>query len=308
MHADGTGTRVDRGHGEIGFIGLGLIGLPMAVNLADRGVRLVAWNRSSERAEPLRQMGAHVASTVDEVFRRCETVFLMLANEGVTDHVLGRGTPEFAERVSGRLLVSAGSVTPDYSRGLAADIVVAGGRFVETPVGGSTKQAETGELVAMCGGDPQDIDEIRPLLDAMFRDTIVCGTAGHGLLMKLALNHYVVVAAAALAEIVHYADRIGLDLNAFQHAFEAGPLASEFTRFKLPKLVQRDFSVHATTTDVCENTRLIGEVARDANVAAPLLDLSRELYLENVARGNADVDVLSVIEVFEARTADRNRR
>ncbi|MER7793202.1 NAD(P)-dependent oxidoreductase [Streptomyces sp. NPDC097640] len=287
---------------EIGFVGLGVMGQPMALNLAKAGTRLVVWNRSTERAEPLRALGASVAGSVDEVFSRTRTVIVMLVNEQVTDAVLGRGTPEFAKLVSGHVIVSMGSTAPDYARGLAADVDAAGGRFVEAPVSGSKKPAEAGQLVAMLGGAPDTVSEVRPLLAPMCRETVVCGPVGNGLLMKLAVNLYLNTMLAGLAEAVHFADRHGLDLDNFKEAVDAGPMACGVTRVKIPMLIERNFSVQAATSDAYASTRLIADAARATGVASPLLDLSSSLYGESVGLGNGRLDMVSVIEAIEART------
>ena len=93
------GTAGDSPDKRVGFIGLGVMGQPMALNLARAGVELIVWNRTPERAEPLRASGAVVAGSVDEVFDGAQAVLVMLSNEEVTDQVLGRGTPDFARRV-----------------------------------------------------------------------------------------------------------------------------------------------------------------------------------------------------------------
>ncbi|MFD4605165.1 NAD(P)-dependent oxidoreductase [Streptomyces sp. NPDC058464] len=251
-----------RAEEEIGFIGLGVMGQPMALNLAKAGTRLVVWNRSPERTEPLRALGATVAGTVEEVFGRTRTVIVMLVDEQATDAVLGRGTPAFARLVSGHVVVSTGSTAPDYARGLAADIAAAGGRFVEAPVSGSKKPAEAGQLVVLLGGDPDTVAEVRPLLAPMCRETVMCGPAGHGLLTKLAVNLYLNTMLAGLAEAVHFADRNGLDLTTFKAAVDAGPMASDVTRVKLPMLIERDFSVQAAASDAYASCILIADAAR----------------------------------------------
>jgi len=152
---------------EVGFVGLGVMGQPMALNLARAGTRLVVWNRSPAAADPLREAGAAVAASVEDVFERTRIVMLMLVNEAVLDEILQRGTPGFAELVSRHVIVSMGSNSPDYSRGLAADIAAAGGCYVEAPVSGSRKPAETGQLVSLLGGDPETVAEVRPLLSPM---------------------------------------------------------------------------------------------------------------------------------------------
>ncbi|GGM64680.1 NAD(P)-dependent oxidoreductase [Microbacterium saperdae] len=286
---------------RIGFIGLGVMGQPMALNLARAGISLLVWNRTDGRAEPLRAAGAEVAADVDEVFRRTSTVFLMLVDEQVTDEVLGRGTTAFAERVGWHLIVSTGSTSPEYSRGLASDIRAAGGRFVESPVSGSRIPAEAGQLVALVGGDADDVSEIAPLLEPLTKTVIHCGPVGHGLLMKLAVNHYLVISIAGLAEAVHFADGHGLDLDVLSTALNSGQLASDITRAKLPKLAAREFSVQAATADGLANARLVSRSAQARGVASPLLDVSEELYREAVALGNARIDMSSVIDAIAAR-------
>ncbi len=154
----------------------------------------------------------------------------------------------------------------------------------------------------MLGGDPDTVAEVRPLLAPMCRETVLCGPVGSGLLMKLAVNLYLDTMLVGLAEAVHFADRNGLDLATFQAAIDSGPMASDVTRVKIPKLVTRDLSVQAATADAYANTRLIADAARAVGMASPLLDLSSDLYGESVALGNGRLDMVSVIEAIEART------
>ncbi|MFF4899735.1 NAD(P)-dependent oxidoreductase [Streptomyces sp. NPDC001068] len=285
-----------------GFVGLGVMGQPMALNLARAGTPLVVWNRTADRAEALRAAGARVAAGVEEVFARARVVFVMLLDEGVTDSVLGRGGPEFGKLVAGRVVVSMGSTAPEYARGLAADVHAAGGRFVEAPVSGSRKPAEAGQLVAMLGGDRDTVEEVRPLLAPMCRETVHCGGAGTGLLMKLAVNLYLNTTVAALAEAVHFAQRQDLDLETFRAVVESGQLGSGVTRVKVPMLAGHDFTVQAATSDAYASTRLIADAARAAGIATPLLDLSSDLYGESVRMGNGRLDMSSVLTALEART------
>lgn len=285
-----------------GFVGLGVMGQPMALHLARAGTPLVVWNRTPARTEALRAAGARVAASAEEVFARARVVILMLLDETVTDTVLGRGGPAFGKLVADRTLVSMGSTAPQYARGLAADVQAAGGRFVEAPVSGSRKPAEAGELVAMLGGDPDTVAEVRPLLAPMCRETVHCGPAGSGVLMKLAVNLYLDTTIAALAESVHFARRQGLDLDTFRAVVDSGQLGSGVTRVKIPMLAAHDFTVQAATADAYANTRLIADAARAAGIATPLLDLSSDLYGESVRLGNGRLDMSSVLTAIESRT------
>ncbi|MGW7512765.1 NAD(P)-dependent oxidoreductase [Streptomyces massasporeus] len=287
----------------VGFIGLGVMGQPMALNLARAGTRLVVWNRTPERCEPLRPAGAEVAASAGDVFRRASTVFLMLADETSVDAVLGRGTPDFAPRVAGHTVVHMGTTAAEYSCGLQEDIRAAGGRYVEAPVSGSRVPAERGELVGMLAGDDDAVATVRPLLAPLCRETFGCGAVPGALLLKFSVNLFLIAVVTGLAEAFHFAERHGLDQRLLRDVLDAGPMASAVSRVKAPKLLERDFSVQAAAADVLKNNRLIAEAARKADLASPLLDVCHALYDETVRRGHGGEDMVAVLHALEARTA-----
>ncbi|GGS05717.1 MULTISPECIES: NAD(P)-dependent oxidoreductase [Streptomyces] len=289
---------------NVGFIGLGVMGGPMALRLAHAGTPLVVWNRTPHRAEPLRAAGAEVAADAAEVFARAGVVLLMLADEAAVDAVLGRGTPELAARVAGRVIVHMGTTAPEYSRALEADIRAAGGRYAEAPVSGSRVPAEQGRLVAMLAGEEDAVAAVRPLLAPMCRETFGCGAVPGALLMKLSVNLFLITQVTGLAEAFHFAERQGLDRRLFLEVLDAGPMASAVSRMKAPKLRERDFSVQAAALDVLKNNRLIADAARDARLASPLLDVCHALFRETVARGHGGEDMVAVLRAIEARTAE----
>ncbi|MFF2511092.1 NAD(P)-dependent oxidoreductase [Streptomyces sp. NPDC058086] len=290
--------------GSVGFIGLGVMGQPMALNLARAGTPLVVWNRTAARTEPLRAAGAEVAADPAEVFARSRVVFLMPANGSVTDTVLGRGTADFTARVEGRTVVPMGTTSPEYSRGLEAEVRAAGGRYVEVPVSGSRVPAEAGRLVAMLAGDPAAVEEVRPLLGPMCHESFDCGPVPNALLMKLSVNLFLITLVTGLSEAFHFADRQGLDRKLFLEVLDAGPMASGVSRMKAPKLRDRDFAVQAAARDVLMNNELIAGAARRAGLASPLLDVCHALFGETVAQGHGGSDMVAVLRAIEARSGE----
>lgn len=282
----------------VGFVGLGVMGQPMAVNLARAGVDLVVWNRTPARAEPVRAAGARVAATAAEVFARADVVFVMLADGPAIDAVLGG----VADDLTGRVVVHMGTTSPEYSRGLEARVRARGGSYVEAPVSGSRLPAEAGRLVGMLAGNPGAVEAVRPLLAPMCAEAITCGPVPNALLMKLSVNLFLITMVTGLAEAVHFADRHGLDLRQFVSVLDAGPMASFVSRGKALKLVTRDFDVQASIADVLYNNRLVAEAARRAGVASPLLDACHALYGEALALGHGDADMAAVLHAIEART------
>jgi 3-hydroxyisobutyrate dehydrogenase len=286
----------------VGFLGLGVMGQPMALNLARAGTPLVVWNRTAGRTEPLRAAGADLADSPAEVLARTGVTFLMLADEFAIDSVLGRGTPDFATRVAGRTVVHMGTTSPEYSHGLEADIRAAGGSYAEAPVSGSRVPAEAGRLVAMLAGDEDVVGTVRPLLGPMCHETFLCGPAPNALTMKLAVNLYLITLVTGLGEAFHFAERQGLDRGLFLDVLDAGPMASGVSRMKAPKLLTQDFAVQAAARDVLQNNRLIAEAARKAGLASPLLDVCHALYDETVTLGHGGSDMVAVLRAIEART------
>jgi 3-hydroxyisobutyrate dehydrogenase len=285
-----------------GFIGLGVMGQPMALRLARAGTPLVVWNRTVARCEPLREAGASVAATPAEVFRRARTVILMLADDAAIDAVLCRGTQRFADQLGGRTIVHMGTTAAGYSRALEADVERAGGRYVEAPVSGSRGPAEEGRLVAMLAGQEGPVAGVRPLLAPLCHQAFACGAVPGALLMKLAVNIFLITQVTGLAEAYHFADRHNLDRSLFLDVLDAGPMASTVSRAKAAKLLKHDFSVQAGILNVLENNRLIAEQARSSSLASPLLDVCHTLYGETAALGYGDADMAAVLHAIEART------
>ncbi|WP_319519165.1 NAD(P)-dependent oxidoreductase [uncultured Martelella sp.] len=284
-----------------GFIGLGTMGTPMALNLVQAGMPVIVWNRTPERCMPLEKAGAAVAPTAGDLFSRCETVLLMLENERATDAVLGRGTDRFAERVGGHCIVSMGTVSAAYSRTLSDEITAAGGHYVEAPVSGSRKPAEAGQLVGMLAGAPEDMKRLHSLLAPVCKQVFECGAVPAALQMKLAVNAFLITMVTGLAESGHFAARHGLDMDKFAEILNAGPMASDVSKVKIDKLRHRNFTRQAGISDVLKNSRLVADAARSAGTAFPLMEACVALYAETEALGNPEDDMIAVIRAFEAR-------
>jgi 3-hydroxyisobutyrate dehydrogenase len=288
---------------RVGFIGLGAMGMPMSLNLVRAGIALIVWNRSPAKSQILGDAGAHAAATVDEVFEQASTVFMMLFDRPAIDAVLGRGTPRFSTLIAGRTVVNLSSIAPEDSRALEREVLAVGGRFLEAPVSGSRVPAERGQLVAMLAGDQTVADAVRPLLAPMCREAVYCGPAGNGLLMKLAVNLFLIVMVNGLTEAVHFADRCGLERERLQAVLDAGPMASAVSRLKLASLIANDFTPHAAIADALNSTQLITAAAAQARTVCPLIESCRELYGETAASGFATQDMVAVIKTMEARSA-----
>lgn len=278
---------------KVGFIGLGNMGAAMAENLARAGHELVVWNRTPEKASQLAERSACVAAagSAAEVFQRTPVVILMLANAAAIDKVLRRSTAQFAQLVSGHTVIHMGTTSPEYSSALAADIVAAGGQYIEAPVSGSRVPAKQGKLVGMLAGDRAVVDSVSALFEPLCAQTFYCGDVPQALRMKLSVNLFLITMVSGLAEATHFAQCSGLDLAVFQAIVNAGPMASSVSTMKLAKLVEQNYAVQASISDVLMNTEVIFEAARAGGIHSPLLAICRGLFgrAEQLGHGNADM-------------------
>ena len=284
---------------KLGFAGLGLMGRPMASNIVQAGFPLAAYSRSAGPREALERLGARTFGEAAELFDACDTVILMLADDCSTDAVLGRGTAGFGRQVRGKLIVNMGTHAPAWSKALETDLVAAGARFVEAPVSGSRGPAEAGELVAMLAGDPNGIEQLRPLLTHLCRETIATGPVPSAMACKISVNLYLIASVAALAEGMALAKKLGLDPDVFARVIGQGPLGSDVARAKLHKMIIRDFAPEASIRDVCKNACLVADTAATAKLDAQALGSARRLFEGVLQGGGSELDMAGVITAWD---------
>ena len=278
----------------VGFIGLGTMGAPIAARLLGQGAKLVVWNRTRSKCQPLAQAGAAVAESVEDLCERCETLLLMVTDGTAIDAVLARGGPGFAARVRGRTIVSLSTIPAAHSAGLARDIAAAGGRYVEAPISGSRRPAEQGQLVAMLAGKESDVRRVQAVLAPACRDMVACGPVPNALLMKHATTLVLIPTMISLAEAAAFVRQAGLSMEAFASTLLAGQMASDLLRAKLPKLVAQDWTPHSSTSNVLLSGEATGATVRQAGGHAPLLEEACRLVAAARDRGLGDKDVLAM--------------
>ena len=299
------GPRVYRmGQRRVGFIGLGIMGAPMAANLAKRGFDVVVWGRSRSAVDDAVTAGARAAESVADLFAQVDTVILMLRDEAAVDAVLARGTDQFPHLAAGHTIVQMGTFTTAFSRALADEVEAVGGQYVEAPVSGSRGPAVAGTLVAMIAGSDDAIARVEPLIDAMCGQRFRCGAVPEALATKLAVNTFLVTMVTGLAEAFHIGERTGVDLAVLRDVLAAGPMASVVSQGKALKVTEGDLSPQAALADVLKNARLIERAAEAAGAAHPLTSASRSLYEDAVEAGWGGLDMIGVIDALRAR-ADR---
>ncbi|KAL6238624.1 hypothetical protein BDW75DRAFT_237297 [Aspergillus navahoensis] len=223
---------------NIGFIGLGVTGTPMVLDLSRR-FPLTFWNRTASKFFTLSQAGARVGETLRDLAENADVIFTMLFDETAFKSVW---TPLLKEALRGKILINTRSVSIRSSRYLAEVTSKVGAYFIEMPVSGSKSPAEQGQVVGMIAGDPCIAQRIKPIVKpAIVKDAVHRGAIDSGLRTKYAVNLYLITMTAGLAESMALARALVLDTKAFGQVLNAGPMASPYSKLKVVKMTSRDY-------------------------------------------------------------------
>lgn len=227
---------------KIGFIGLGIMGTPMAKNLLGAGHELVVYDRSEEKMGEVVKAGAKGAASSREVAEKCRLVITMVPNSPhVKAAVLGKdGVLEGAK--AGDILIDMSSIAPLASQEVYKACKEKGVRMIDAPVSGGEPKAIDGTLSIMVGGDRETFDEVYDVLMVMGGSAVYCGDSGAGNMTKLANQIIVAVNIAAVSEAFMLASKAGVDPEKVFDAIRGGLAGSTVMEAKVPKILGRDFS------------------------------------------------------------------
>ncbi|MFW5906548.1 MAG: NAD(P)-dependent oxidoreductase, partial [Desulfobia sp.] len=194
---------------KTGFIGLGIMGLPMASNLIKGGHSLIAYNRTAFRAESLPQGEVEIASSPLEVSENSETVILMLSDTEAVDEVLWSKNGLLAKGHCCKTVINMSTVAPSYTKVLNQKLEQEGVVLIDAPVSGSKIPAEKGELVILAGGPEDIVNRLDPVFQCMGKKVVYCGEVGKGSAMKMTVNLLLGIMMGGLAESLNLGRHCG---------------------------------------------------------------------------------------------------
>ena len=292
----------------IAFLGIGLMGFPMASNLIEAGYPLTVWNRTRSKAEALSGR-ARVADSAALAVEGAEVVITMLeSGPVVTDVLFGQGVA--AAMAAGAVLVDMSSIAPATARQHARDLAANDVAYVDAPVSGGTIGAREGNLTIMAGGKVDVIECVRPLLEVLGRLTRI-GPAGSGQLAKLANQAIVGISIGAVAEALLLADRGGADPAAVREALLGGFAGSRILELHGERMLRRDFEPGGKARTQLKDLRMILDEARAGELTLPLAEEAFHAYRSLIAMGEGEVDhsglLLQLEHLNQVRMGSPNR-
>ncbi|MFL5831397.1 MAG: NAD(P)-dependent oxidoreductase [Solirubrobacteraceae bacterium] len=222
----------------VAFLGTGTMGLPMARNLLAAGFQIRAWNRTRERAAPLRDAGAEIFDEPGDAARGAELIVTMLSDAVAVIDTAAAALEAADEGVSWLQMSTIGLEGTDRCAEIAENAGVA---LVDSPVLGTREPAQKGELIVLASGPENQHERCQPVFDAVGKRTVWLGEAGAGTRLKVAVNSWIVGVVGVLAETIALSQTLGVDPERFFDAVEGGPLDLPYARLKGKAMIERTF-------------------------------------------------------------------
>jgi 3-hydroxyisobutyrate dehydrogenase-like beta-hydroxyacid dehydrogenase len=285
---------------EIGWIGTGIMGAPMARRLIGGGNRVRVFNRSAERARALAADGASVAADAAACAAGAELVFVMVPDTPDVEATVAKIEPVLK---AGQIVVDMSTIAPAAERAISALLKAKGVEYLDAPVSGGDVGARDGTLAIMVGGDAAAFERARPLFELMGKRITHMGASGAGQMTKLANQIAVAVALEAAAEAIKFAKGGGLDASRVVEAIGAGAAGSWQLSNLGPKIIAGDYRPGFFIKLIRKDLRLVTEAARESGLALPGLALMASMFNTAAALGH-DLDGTQAVAAALDRLAD----
>ncbi len=280
---------------RIAFLGLGIMGSPMASHLVKAGHEVTVWNRTPGKTVE----GARNATSPAEAAQGAEVVWMCVSDTQAVESILfGQGGVEqsLAENMS---IVDSSTIAPSATRKFAERVGAKGVQYVDAPVSGSKAGAESGTLIFIVGGPEETIEKLNPLFEAMGKRVFRMGETSKGHAAKLVMNLQLALIYEGFAEALTLGTKIGVDAEKLLPLINASMVKSGVVEYKAPFVLKRDFSPNFPLRLMYKDIRLALEAAKEARVKLPALETVKEIYEVASEDGSGDLDYAATLTLLE---------
>lgn len=282
---------------NISFIGIGLMGFPMAKNLLKSGFNLRAYNRSQDKADRLKEFGAEISTSIKDVVTNSDVIITMLTDDAAVEKVMG--SDEFISNIKeGATVIDMSSVNPVITKKYAEILKEKNINYLDAPVSGGTIGAEEASLAIMVGGDEKTFKQCYDLLKILGNPTLV-GPVTSGQISKLANQIIVGVTIGAVAEAVTLCERSGTNPIKMIEALSGGWADSKILQTHGKRMIDKDFTPKGKTTTQLKDMTNIINAGKAVETHLPISSLIIEMYKDLVADGHGNTDHSSLYNAIE---------
>ena len=282
-----------------GFIGLGIMGKPMARNLMKGGYKVMVYNRSQAPVKELAAEGAVPAAGIKELGRACRTVITMLPDGPDVEKVCIGESGLVGSMPAGSLVIDMSSIAPVVTGRIGAMLKEKGIRMIDAPVSGGEKGAIEGTLSIMAGGNEKDFNEAKPILEKMGKSITLVGDLGAGQTTKLVNQILVVIHIAAMGEAFTLAVKSGIAPEKVYDAIKGGLAGSKILDAKIPMVLSRNFKPGFKMRLHQKDLQNALSTAKELGLCLPLTGIVQQFLTNLVGKGKGDEDHSALVQIFE---------
>jgi 2-hydroxy-3-oxopropionate reductase len=283
----------------VGFIGLGIMGGPMAANLVKSGFDVIGYNRSSEPVQRLVEQGGRGAGSLAEAVRDVDVVVTMVPDSPDVEAVALSEDGIYAHAKPGTLHLDMSSIRPDVAKKVGEAGKERGMRVLDAPVSGGEQGAIDATLSIMVGGDPQDFADARPVLEAVGRTVVHVGPVGSGQTVKAANQLIVAGTIELVAEAIVFLEAYGVDTEAAVKVLAGGLAGNAILDRKAGNMLRRDFTPGFRIELHHKDMGIVTSAAREAGVVIPLGAVVAQLVASLKAQGDGGLDHSALLKLVE---------
>jgi 3-hydroxyisobutyrate dehydrogenase/2-hydroxy-3-oxopropionate reductase len=280
---------------RIAFLGLGIMGRPMAANLAKAGHEVTVWNRTPGKDVE----GAKAAASPAEAARDAEVVWMCVSDTKAVENILFGAQGVEQSLAAGMIIVDSSTISPSATRKFAERVNAKGAQYVDAPVTGSKVAAEGGTLIFIMGGEDATIERLKPLLAVVGKKFFRMGETSKGQAAKLAMNLQIALIYEGFAEGLTLAAKLGVSAETLLPLINASMVHSGVVEYKAPFVLQRDFTPNFPLRLMHKDIKLMLEAAKEVRVKLPALETVEEVYDVAGEDGYGDLDYAATLALLE---------
>lgn len=285
---------------KLGFLGLGIMGYPMARNLCRAGHQVAVWsNTSSKVAQLAKEEKAMACGSPREVGQQAECIFVCVGDTKMSEDVLIGKNGVIEGGKPGTVVADASTISPSASRSIGEKLAAKGIQFLDAPCTGSTPGANAGTLTFMIGGDRAVFEKTKPFFEIMGKQFYFCGGPGMGLQAKLTQNLILSNLMQAFNEGMVLSTKGGIDPELMLEVLNNSAAKSGLIAFKAPYVFKRDFTTNFSTKWMHKDIGLALDSAQELDVPMPLTGITRQMFQAAISEGYGEDDMCSTIRVVE---------
>ncbi|MEK6943206.1 MAG: NAD(P)-dependent oxidoreductase [Nanoarchaeota archaeon] len=277
---------------KIGFIGLGLMGNPMAKNILKSKFYLSVYNRTSSKTTELKKLGAIVCKTPKEIADNSDVIITMVTGPDDVKKILF-GKNSASKSKNKPIVIDMSTIGPKAAKEIALKLKKQKIEFIDAPVTGSTPAAISGTLTIFVGGNKNIFDKIKPVLEAMGKNIHYTGKTGSGQAIKLVNNMIVAIEMVAVAEAMLLADEQKISRKMAFEALENAPIMSNYMRMKMNNIVNNDFSTLFSARNMEKDLKL---AIKETKKKLPFLEKTKKLFSKTIEKGLGEKDLSIIIK------------